>query len=461
MKTLLLILIVFSIQKIQSQDISGDWYGALKLGATQLRLNLNFTKTDTGYQGKLISLDQNNTPIPLQWVKFNQRELSFKTTMVNIEYVGVLKDSLIDGTFKQNGSGFPLQLGRAKIEKTTIAKKPQEPKAPFPYLSEDVSFLNAKDNITLAGTLTLPAAEGRFPVVVLISGSGPQDRNEELMGHKPFWVLADHLTKNGFAVLRYDDRGIAKSKGTFKGATSADFSRDVMAAVSYLKTRKEIDPKKIGLIGHSEGGLIAPMVAAQSKDIAFLVLMAGPGVPGKDIIQLQGELIARSMGAPEADIKASGDIMKEIMNIITSGKDSNVLNNEFKTALTRRYQNLPDSVKKDLPETVFYNQYAVLNEPWMKYFLAYDPATSLHKIKIPVLALNGSLDLQVSPSQNLPTIKQALDKARNKKYLIKELPGLNHLFQEAKTGSPAEYADIEQTLSPVMLKEMTDWLKAL
>jgi pimeloyl-ACP methyl ester carboxylesterase len=461
MKKLILILVVLSIQKLQSQDITGDWYGALKTGSSQLRLNLHFTKTDTGYTGKLISLDQNNTPLPLQWVKFSQRELSFKTTMANIEYAGVLKDSLIDGTFKQNGRSLPLQLGRAKIEKTTIAKRPQEPKAPFPYISEEISFLNAKDNITLAGTLTLPAAEGRFPIVVLISGSGPQDRNEELMGHKPFWVLADHLTKNGFAVLRYDDRGIAKSKGNFKGASSADFARDVMAAVSYLKTRKEIDPKKIGLIGHSEGGLIAPMVAAQSKDIAYMVLLAGPGVPGKDIIQLQGELIARSMGASEPDIKASGDIMNELMAVVTSGKDSSVINNEFKTTLTRLYRNLPDSVKKGLPETVFQNQYAALNEPWMKYFLAYDPATSLHKIKIPVLALNGSLDLQVSPSQNLPMIKQALDKAGNKKYLIKELPGLNHLFQEAKIGLPAEYADIEQTLSPVMLKEMTDWLKAL
>lgn len=461
MKKLILILVVLSIQKLQSQDITGDWYGALNIGSSQLRLNLHFIKTDTGYTGKLISLDQNNTPLPLQWVKFSQRELSFKTTMANIEYAGVLKDTLIDGTFKQNGRSLPLQLGRAKIEKTTLAKRPQEPKAPFPYISEEVSFLNAKDNITLAGTLTLPAAEGRFPIVVLISGSGPQDRNEELMGHKPFWVLADHLTKNGFAVLRYDDRGIAKSKGNFKGASSSDFARDVMAAVSYLKTRKEIDPKRIGLIGHSEGGLIAPMVAAQSKDIAYLVLLAGPGVPGKDIIQLQGELIARSMGVSEPDIKASGDIMKELMAVVTSGKDSSVINNEFKTALTRRYRNLPDSVKKGLPETVFQNQYAALNEPWMIYFLAYDPATSLHKIKIPVLALNGSLDLQVSPSQNLSMIKQALDKAGNKKYLIKELPGLNHLFQEAKTGLPAEYADIEQTLSPFMLKEMTDWLKAL
>ncbi len=459
MKKLIILLFALSLQNIYAQDITGDWYGALKIGTNQLRLNLNFTRTDTGYTGKLISLDQNPTPIPMQWVKFDQQTLGFKTTVANIEYSGVFKDGIIDGTFKQSGNALPLQLGRTKIEKKTAAKRPQEPKAPFPYVSEDIEFRNEKDNISLAGTLTLPAANGKFPVVVLISGSGPQDRNEELLGHKPFLVLADHLTKNGFAVLRYDDRGVGKSKGNFKTATSADFAKDVSAAVHYLKTRKEIDPKKIGLVGHSEGGLIAPMVAAVSKDIAFIVLLAGPGVPGKDVISLQGALIARAMGAAEADIKASGDITKELMNIVTSGKDSSIVNKDFQAALDRNYQNLPDSVKKGLPMAAFKSQYAPLNDPWMKYFLAYDPATSLQKIKIPVLALNGSLDLQVSPSQNLPAIKAALDKAKNKKYLIREMPGLNHLFQETKTGLPSEYGDIEQTLSPMMLTELTDWLK--
>jgi pimeloyl-ACP methyl ester carboxylesterase len=461
MKKLIILLVVFSLQHIQAQDISGDWYGALRIGTNQLRLNFNFTKTDTGYTGKMISLDQSSTPIPMQWVTFDQQELSFKTTVANIEYTGVWKDGLINGTFKQSGRTMPLELGRAKIEKKTAAKRPQEPKAPFPYPSEDISFPNSIDNIILAGTLTLPATEGKFPAVVLISGSGPQDRNEEIMGHKPFLVLADHLSRNGIAVLRYDDRGVAKSTGNFSASTSADFSRDALAAVNYLKTRKEIDPGKIGLIGHSEGGLIAPMAAVQSKDIAYIVLLAGPGVPGKDIIQLQGELIARAMGANEVDIRASGDIMKELMNIVTSGKDSSVINDEFKTALSRSYSNLPDSVKTNISETVFQNQYATLKEPWMKYFLAYDPSTALKKIKIPVLALNGSMDLQVSPAQNLPVIKVALEKARNKKFVIKELPGLNHLFQEAKTGLPSEYAEIEQTLSPLMLKEITNWLKAL
>ncbi len=462
MKKLILLFALFCLQNIQAQDITGDWYGALKIGVNQLRLNLNFTKTDTGYTGKLISLDQNNTPIPMQWVKFNNQELSFKTTIANIEYSGVWKDNLIEGIFKQGGMSLPLQLGRAKIEKKTTAKRPQEPKAPFPYLSEDVSFFNATDSVTLAGTLTLPSAQGKFPVVVLISGSGPQDRNEELLGHKPFLLLADHLTRNGIAVLRYDDRGVAKSKGKFSSATSADFAKDVLAAVSYLKTRKEIDPKKIGLIGHSEGGLIAPMVAAQSKDIAYLVLLAGPGVPGKDVILLQEQLISKSLGTSAADMKASGDLMKQLLDILTTGKDSAAVNKEFKTAISHAYQNLPDSTKKKFgSESVFISQYAALNEPWMKYFLVYDPSTSLKKIKIPLLALNGSLDLQVSPAQNLPAIKQSLDKARNKKYKIKELPGLNHLFQEAKTGSPNEYAGIEQTLSPIMLTELTNWLKSI
>lgn len=459
MRILITMALLLSVLQLNAQDITGDWYGALKIGANQLRLNINIAKTDTGYAGKLISLDQNNTPIPMQWVKFTGGELSFKTTMANIEYTGMLKNNLIDGVFKQSGRPLPLQLGREKIEKKTAAKRPQEPKAPFPYLSEDLSFPNTREQFDLAGTLTLPAADGRFPVVILISGSGPQDRNEELMGHKPFLVLADHLTRNGIAVLRYDDRGVAKSKGTFKGATSADFAQDVLSAIDYLKTRKEIDSKKIGLIGHSEGGLIAPMVAAGSKDVAFMVLLAGPGVPGKDVIKLQGELIARAMGASENDISASGAIMNELMTIAASGKEGSVIDAEFNAAVKRSYQNLPDSVKKNVPEAVFQNQYAALNEPWMRYFLAYDPATSLKKIKIPVLALNGSLDLQVSPSQNLPAIKQALDKARNKKYEIRELPGLNHLFQETKTGLPSEYGDLEQTLCPLMLNELSAWLK--
>jgi fermentation-respiration switch protein FrsA (DUF1100 family) len=460
MKNLLFIsLMSLVVLTSRAQDLSGDWYGALKIGANTLRLSLNFSKTDTGYTGKMISLDQGNSVLPMAWVKLDQNDLSFKTTVANVEYSGKLKEGSIEGTFKQNGQPFPLNFGREKIEKTVL-KRPQEPKPPFPYLSEDVSFLNARDSILLAGTLTLPSSGNNFPAVVLISGSGPQNRNEELLGHKPFLVLADHLTKNGIAVLRYDDRGVARSKGNFQTATSADFATDVSAAVQYLKTRKEIDAEKIGLIGHSEGGMIAPMVAAQSKDISYIVLLAGTGVPGKDIILLQQELISKASGVSDADIATNTAFMKNLLNILSSGKDEQTTTAELNSFLKTSYQELPDSIKKQTgTESSFLMQFNNMNTPWMKYFLSYDPATALGKLKIPVLALNGSKDLQVWPAQNLPAIEKALKNAGNKKYTVKELPNLNHLFQESKTGSPTEYEKIETTIAPAVLDIVTEWIR--
>ena len=443
-----------------SQDLSGDWYGMLKVGGTSLRINMNLIKNDTGYSGKLVSMDQGNSVIPMAWVKIDQAVLSFKTTVAGIEYTGAVKERNIDGTFKQNGRPLPLIFGREKVEKIVL-KRPQEPKPPYSYLAEDVTFLNSSDSINLSGTLTMPSSGTGFPVVVLISGSGPQNRDEELLGHKPFLVLADHLTKNGIAVLRYDDRGVGRSKGNFGKATSADFATDVNAAVQYLKTRKEIDVKKIGLIGHSEGGMIAPMVAAESKDIGFIVLLAGTGVPGKDIIILQQQLIAKAEGgASEKDLAETAAFTEEIAKIVTSGKDEKTVSTEFIDFLKSTWQKLPDSSKQVYgTEAVFLMQSAQMNTPWMRYFLSYDPASALQKIRIPVLALNGSKDLQVWPAQNLPAIEKALKKAGNKKYTVKELPGLNHLFQECTTGAPSEYEKIEMTMSPQVLELVTNWIR--
>lgn len=459
-KILLSIPIAFIMIASFSQDVSGDWYSMLKIGATQLRLQMNLVKNDTGYTGKLISLDQGNSVIPMAWVKLSESNLSFKTSAAGIEYSGLVKDANINGTFKQNGREFPLSFGREKIEKT-VYKRPQEPNPPFSYISEEVTFLNVRDSIYLAGTLTMPLSGQGFPVVVLISGSGPQNRDEELLGHKPFLVLADHLTKNGIAVLRYDDRGVGKSKGNFGKATSADFATDVSAAVQYLKTRKEIDGKKIGLIGHSEGGMIAPMVAKDTKDIGFIVLLAGTGVPGKDIIILQQQLIAKAEGVvSEKDLAETAAFTEEIAKIVTSGKDEKTVSTEFIDFLKSTWQKLPDSSKKIYgTEAVFLMQSAQMNTPWMRFFMAYDPATALEKTRIPVLALNGSKDLQVWPAQNLPAIEKALKKAGNKKYTVKELPGLNHLFQECTTGAPSEYEKIEMTIAPGVLDEITRWIK--
>jgi uncharacterized protein len=441
-----------------AQSFSGLWYGMLKVGGSQLRLTMDVSQTDAGYSGKLISVDQGNTQLPFEWFKTDGNNIHLKTTIANIEYKGTLKDETITGVFVQGGQAIPLNFSREKLEKFRPTR-PQEPKPPFPYKSEDITFTNTRDNISLAGTLTMPSEGTGFPVVVLISGSGPQNRNEELMDHKPFLVLADHLTRNGIAVLRYDDRGVAQSKGDFAAATSADFANDAEAAVAYLKTRKEINPKKIGLIGHSEGGLIAPMVAARNKDVGFIVLMAGPGVPGKDVILLQIELLNKAAGMPASDIEKQVKQTRDAIDILSMQGDSAVMMSAYWAYAKRSYTELPDSVRKMVSAEQYAKQFSTMTTPWFRYFLSYDPATSLEKVKVPVLALNGTKDLQVWAPQNLPAVEKALKKGGNKKYLIKELPNLNHLFQEAGTGSAAEYSIIQQTLSPLLLDEITNFLK--
>ena len=283
--SILLISLLTSIS-LTAQDITGQWNGALKIQGTQLRLVFNVTKTDNGVSSTMDSPDQGAKGIPTTTTSFKNSILKITIASAKIEYEGTLgQDNIVVGTFKQGGQSFPMNLSKEVIEKEKLVR-PQEPIKPYPYYSEDITFENKKAGINLAGTLTLPTKDGVFPVVILISGSGPQNRDEELLGHKPFLVLSDFLTKNGIAVLRYDDRGTAFSKGDFKTATSADFATDVESAIFYLKTRKEINKKKVGLIGHSEGGLIAPMVASKSKDVSFIVLLAGTGIQGDQILLL-------------------------------------------------------------------------------------------------------------------------------------------------------------------------------
>jgi pimeloyl-ACP methyl ester carboxylesterase len=307
----------------------------------------------------------------------------------------------------------------------------------------------------------MPSKEGLFPAVVLISGSGPQNRDEELMGHKPFLVLSDYLTRNGIAVLRYDDRGTGKSKGIFSKGTSFDFSNDAEAAFNYLLTRKEIISNKIGIMGHSEGGLIAPMIAARNKNVGFIVLLAGTGLPGDQIMLLQQELIARADGSTEADIQKTKRVNKAVFDIVRKNENQTNLNAELSaylknelekdTALSKSIgMSVDDYIKSTLKQ---------IASPWFQYFLKYDPQPVLTQVKCPVLAINGEKDLQVPPKEDLAAIKKALKKGGNKNFVTKELPGLNHLFQECKTGSPEEYGDIEQTFSPLALQEILQWIK--
>lgn len=444
------------------QDITGQWNGILKVQGTQLRIVFNINKAENGYSSTMDSPDQHATGIPVTSTSFENQTVKLAVANLQVEYDGILgKDNVITGTFKQAGMSFPMNLSREEI-KAEKPVRPQEPKKPYPYREEEVSFENAKADIRLAGTLTLPSKEGNFPAVVLITGSGPQNRDEELLGHKPFLVIADFLTRNGIAVLRFDDRGTAASKGDFKTATSLDFASDVEAGIAFLQTRKEINKKKIGLIGHSEGGIIAPMVASNSKDVAFIVLLAGTGIPGDQLLLLQEELIGKASGLSENELQKAKTINSGAFEIVTKSTSLEQLKTDLTNYIKRSLKDNPDAKK---PEGMSDNDFVKLQvnqiaSPWMQYFIKYDPAEALEKVKCPVLALNGEKDLQVPPKENLEAIKKALAKGGNKRVTAIKLPGLNHLFQECETGSPAEYAKIEQTFSPKALSEILKWIQA-
>lgn len=408
------------------------------------------------------SPDQGANGIPVTSTTFSDATIRFSIPTPGIEYEGVLgSDGMITGTFKQAGQSFPMNLTREMLEKE-ILKRPQEPTQPYPYHSEDITFKNEKAGIELAGTLTLPKKDGVFPVVILISGSGPQNRDEELLGHKPFLILSDYLTRNGIGVLRFDDRGTAASKGDFSTATSKDFATDVEAGVAYLKSRKEINKKKIGLIGHSEGGIIAPMVAVNSKDIAFIVLLAGTGIPGGELLLLQQALISKVYGVSDEDVAKAHDYNKGAYAIVTASSDIQQLKKDLTTYYNTRFQDNPDfQVPEGMTsDELIQSMVDQLANPWMQYFIQHNPSHVLEKVKYPVLAINGEKDLQVPPKENLGAIEAALKKGRNKKFTTQELPGLNHLFQECTTGSPEEYAKIEQTMSPVAMELVLKWVAA-
>ncbi len=456
------LVLIFSLWSYLSygQEISGTWNGMLKFSGAQLRLNFNVTHGADGYIATMDSPDQGAAGIVVTKTTFRDSILQFEVANAGIRFDGRwYPGDSIPGTFKQGGHEIPLTLTRGKIE-IAKPKRPQEPVQPYPYYTEDVHVVNKTGNFELAGTLTMPNKTGVFPAVILITGSGPQNRDEEILGHKPFLVISDFLTRNGIAVLRCDDRGTNESKGDFKTATSMDFSTDVEAALDFLLTRKEIDKTKIGLIGHSEGGMIAPMVAVRRKEVSFIVLLAGPGISGKRILLAQEALIERASGEREEVIRDLTAADSGAYDLVARTKDMDTL----KTALTSYFT---DRIKTDTtfaktagadPGQYIAMQAKQLATPWMKYFIQYDPAPTLQKVKCPVLALDGSKDLQVPPEIDLAAIKKALEKGGNTDITTVELPNLNHLFQECKTGSPAEYAGIEQTFSPLALDEMTKWI---
>jgi len=435
-------------------DIDGTWMGTLDTGTIKLHVVFHILNSANGLTATMDSPDQGMKSLQTSAVKRDGASLRIEADKLDGVYVGTIAadKSSIDGKWTQKGNTFPLALKPVKDEAVLEPKRPQNPVKPYPYRDEDVTYENKIQNVTLAATFTVPQGKGPFSAVVLITGSGPQDRDETLLGHKPFLILSDYLTRHGIAVLRADDRGTAKSTGDFKTATTADFATDTEAGIAYLKTRPEVDPHKIGLIGHSEGAMIAPMIAARNPDVAFIVMMAGSGVSGDQVLVAQREAIAVASGTKPEEAAKYAAKEKEMLALIEAEK---IPTEKDDAALEKE---LREKMAGDVPESQIGLQIKLLTSPWFRYFLTYDPASALRKVTCPVLVLNGEKDKQVLPEQNLPPIRQALTQAGNKHFEVDELPGLNHLFQTANTGSPTEYAGIEETMSPVALEKINTWI---
>ena len=449
-------------QKGTAKGIEGYWEGVLKVGAgMELRMGVKVVKKDDGsLSGTLDVPQQGAKDLKLEDVKFKDSKFSFEFKTGKGSYEGKLNKgaSEIEGRWKQSGLDFELIFKRK--DKATPLLRPQEPKKPYPYSETEVSYENKKANVKMAGTLTMPQAAGPHAVALLIAGSGPQDRNETIFGHKPFWVIADHLTRQGIAVLRVDKRGIGSSTGKYAEATSADFADDVMAGVEFLKTYKGIDPHKIGLIGHSEGGIVGPMVAAQSKDIAFVVMLAGTALGGEEILYLQGQAILKAAGADEKTMARQRSVQELMFKITKEEKDNAAAEKKIREALDKEKAKLTDDEKKEAEkqQAAMDGQIKRILQPWFRYFLTYDPRPTLMKVQCPVLSLIGEKDLQVPPKENNPEIEKALKAGGNKDFTVKELPKMNHLFQTCTTGALSEYASIEETVSPAALKLITEWI---
>lgn len=454
------LLLLFSVYCF-SQEIAGTWNGIIELGENkQIVFIFNIETTSDDNLITTIDIPSNRiSGLKPATTHFKNDSLLIDGSNLGIKYHGILnkKTQQIEGTFTEGINALRLILKRDKINIEKRIVRPQEPVKPYPYYEEEVSFENKDAKITLSGTLTMPQKNGKFPVVILISGSGPQDRDETFSGHKPFLVLADYLTRQGIAVLRYDDRGFGKSTGDFSSATTKDFSTDVLSAVNYLKSRADIESNKIGLIGHSEGGIIAPLVANATKDVSFLVLLASTGVVGSEISLMQSKTLRPF---PVPDEKAYEQAILKAIKIASS----NLSLEEIQTQLKTHYNATIAPILKQLVASdekvseIITGLIEMRTTPWVRYFYNYNPADELENVSVPVLSLNGSKDIQVIAKVNQNGIREALTKGGNTDFKILELPNLNHFFQECKTGAMDEYNTIEQTMSPIVLKEISTWI---
>ena len=440
-----------------NKTIEGNWYGTLNAGGKKLPIVFHISRDKSGkLVASMDSPDQGAYGIPMTRVDYSAPNLILEIKSANGKYTGQLTGGELQGTWQQ---GFFKAALNLTPKAPPAPARPQHPKKPYPYKEEEVVFENVKEGHTLAGTLTIPQGKGPFAAAILISGSGSQDRDESLMGHKPFLVLADHLTRAGIAVLRYDDRGTAKSKGNIVGATSLDLSYDAEGAFHYLETRKEIDHNKIGFVGHSEGGMIAPMIAARNNKVAFIVLLAGPGIKLSEAMVLQNAAASKAAGAFPKIIELNRKVNAAVYEEIIAQADDAKATRNIKKRIAEIMAKEAEYFQKQYAQAFSDSRIKQILSPWFRYFIAYHPEPVLKQVKCPVLALNGEKDIQVTAKENLAGIEKALKAGGNKDFTVKEFKGLNHLFQHCKTGSVTEYGKIEETFSPEALEIISTWIK--
>ncbi len=448
-------------------SLAGTWKGALDLPGQKLPIVFHIAYADGQLSATWDSPAQGAMGLGTRSVTFDGSIVKIDIPMVGGDYTGTLDPgmNLIKGTWMQGGAGFALDLERDLSGLAAVGpKRPQTPAAPFPYTILEATISGGAYGNVLSGTFTIPAGAGPFPAVVLVSGSSPQDRDESIMGHKPFHVIADYLTRRGIAVFRYDDRGIGSSTGDFGAGTSLDFADDAQAALAWLAARSEVDPARVGIAGHSEGGLIAPIVASRDKNARFIILLAGPGMKGSEILYLQSAAISRASGVPEAQIAVVNALNSKLYAAATApGTEAESVARV--KALYRQFLDeqpgMPEAAKQKAMDD-FEPQVRGLAAPWMRTFLALDPASYLAKVSVPTLAVIGGVDLQVPPEENLAAIGKIFKNAGHVDLLTaRRLEGLNHLFQHSATGLPSEYATIEETFAPEALALMAEWIQSL
>ncbi len=426
----------------------GPWEGAIHVAGMNLPMRVEFSSADKG------TIDiQGATGVPLTNIKIDNASVHFELVAGAglCVFEGTLTDDVISGAFTQGPATGTFELSRPK---------PAAPEPPPPYKVEEVTIANGA--IRLAGTLTVPPTPGRHPAVVLITGSGAENRDEEVFGFKVFRLLADQLTRQGIAVLRCDDRGVGGSTGSTPNSTSEDFATDVLADVAYLKTRPDIDAKHIGLVGHSEGGLIAPIAASRSADIAFIVLMSGPALPGDRILLAQGERLLKIRGASAADLAQQAENQQRLFEAVRTNSGWDELEKRSRAQVDAQAAKAPEAQRASLQQAGYQqvtSQLKGVRTPWFRFFLTFDPATVLAKVRCPVLAFFGELDFQVPVDVNRPVMEQVLAKAGNKDVTIKVLPKANHLYQEAKTGDVSEYSTLKKEFVPDLVPTMTAWIQ--